>query len=90
MSDRIYYSKEAERLARQRRTTIALLAAAVGIGAGAVMALMFAPHHAAERRAMLKDALQDTYKHGRKSAQKSLKDLEIRDTMEDLLHRVHA
>ena len=43
MNDRIYYSKEAEELAAQQRTILALVVMLLGLGLGAVVALLFAP-----------------------------------------------
>ena len=43
MSDRMYYSKEAEQRAHAERTFLALLFTGLGLSIGAALALLFAP-----------------------------------------------
>jgi gas vesicle protein len=49
-NERIYYSREAEQIAQQQRTILALGVMVVGLGIGAVLALMFAPRRGDEFR----------------------------------------
>lgn len=53
MSERTYYSREAEMRARRDRMMLALIATALGVGLGTVIALILAPQAGEETRNQL-------------------------------------
>jgi hypothetical protein len=50
MSDRVYYSREAEQRAQRDNLLLALLVLAFGLGIGVVIALLMAPRSGDEMR----------------------------------------
>jgi hypothetical protein len=52
MSDRIYYSREAEERAQRQRMVAVLVFMALGLGIGAVIAMMFTPEGQKARKQM--------------------------------------
>lgn len=92
MSSRIYYSKEAERIAKREQTLSIAVFLALGLGIGAVLALMFAPRKGQETREAIADALEDGYRRGIEATQEALQDLEpevpdLRKRIERLIHK---
>jgi gas vesicle protein len=79
MSDRIYYSKETERVVKRQRIVNALTFTGLGIGLGALFALLFAPDEGEKTREMITDALEEGYRRGREATADALDqfDLEI-------------
>ncbi len=55
MSDRVYYSREAEQRAQRDTLLLALMVLAFGLGIGAVLALLLAPRSGDEMRRALAD-----------------------------------
>lgn len=55
MSDRIYYSRDAEARAQRDNLLLALMVLAFGLGIGAVMALLLAPRSGDEMRRAIAD-----------------------------------
>lgn len=70
MTDRIYYSYEAEQQARRERLSIAVFAAAVGVGIGTLLAILFAPQKGTETREQVADRMKDSLEAGRDATQK--------------------
>lgn len=50
MNERVYYSREAEQRAQRDRMLVALVATALGVGLGTVIALILAPQPGEETR----------------------------------------
>ena len=59
MTDRIYYSREAERRANQEKVMAIALFLMLGLGIGAILAVLFAPKSGDAIRADLSDSLED-------------------------------
>ena len=93
MNDRIYYSKEAEDLAAQQRTILALVVMLLGLGLGAVVALLFAPRKGDDVRKDIAKNAETLYDSSRESTAKAFKDLQkdfdkLRGDVEDRLKHV--
>jgi gas vesicle protein len=73
MTDRIYYSREAEQRAQRDRLTLAVIVAGFGIGIGAVLALLLAPRPGDETRRHLGETLEQAAAHGRDVASQVIK-----------------
>lgn len=76
MPERIYYSQEAERMAKQQRLVSMLLFMAIGLGVGALIAILFAPDEGEKTRKLIAEAVEDGFKRGTESVTDALKDLE--------------
>ncbi len=76
MNDRIYYSREAEQLAAQQRTILALVVMLLGLGLGAVVALLFAPRKGEDIRSDIAKEAGTLYENGRETTNKTLKELQ--------------
>jgi gas vesicle protein len=61
MNDRIYYSREAEMRANRDKAMAVMLFMALGLGIGAVLALLFAPKSGDKTREELGGALEDRF-----------------------------
>lgn len=90
MSERIYYSQEAEQRARQERNSMALLVLCLGLGIGAAMALLFAPRNGDETRKVLEKQVEQVYGGGREAANSAVDSLRseftrLRSDVEDRL-----
>lgn len=57
MSERKYYSKQAQNQVEREKLLLALIATMCGVGIGAIIALIFAPQDGEETRNQLGDAL---------------------------------
>ncbi|MBI1280513.1 MAG: hypothetical protein GC179_20490 [Anaerolineaceae bacterium] len=93
MNDRIYYSREAEQAAAQQRTVLALMVMLLGLGLGALVALLFAPRKGDEVRKEIANQAENIYENGRESTGKALKELQkdfdkLRSDVEDRLKHV--
>jgi len=93
MNDRIYYSKEAEDLAAQQRTILALVVMLLGLGLGAVVALLFAPRKGDDVRRDIAKNAEHLYDNSRESTAKTLKELQkdfdkLRGDVEERLKHV--
>ena len=60
MSNRIYYSQEAEQRAHQQRAMMIGIFLLVGLGVGAILALLFAPKSGESIRAEIGKGLEET------------------------------
>jgi gas vesicle protein len=92
MSDRIYYSREAEIQARREQITMITLFLALGLGIGALLALLFAPGSGEQTRQGLTSTLEDRFDTSREATRKTIHRLEkefneLRDRVEDRLGR---
>jgi len=76
MNDRIYYSREAEMKAQQERLTFALILMALGLGLGAVIALIFAPQSGKITRKVLSEQAEQAYDNSREATSKALDNLQ--------------
>jgi len=93
MNDRVYYSREAEQLAAQQRTMLALVVMLLGLGLGAVVALLFAPRKGDEVRKEIVNHAENLYDNGRETTGKAFKELQkdfdkLRGDVEDRLKNV--
>jgi gas vesicle protein len=93
MNDRIYYSREAEQIAAQQRTVLALIVMLLGLGLGAVVALLFAPRKGDEVRKEIANQAENIYENSRESTGKAFKELQkdfdkLRGDVEDRLKNV--
>ncbi len=74
--DRIYYSKEAANLARRQQVVGNLAFLMLGLGAGATLALLFAPETGGRTRELVTHALEEGFDRGREAAEEALHHLE--------------
>jgi len=93
MNDRIYYSREAEQMAAQQRTVLALIVMLLGLGLGAVVALLFAPRKGDEVRKEIANQAENFYESRRENTNKAFKELQkdfdkLRGDVEDRLKHV--
>jgi gas vesicle protein len=93
MSDRIYYSKEAEERALRERTVVALIVLGLGLGFGAALALLFAPRSGEEVRNELARQANYAAESGRDSTNKAVETLQrdlknLRDDFEDRIKKL--
>lgn len=76
MNTRIYYSKDAERLAKQWQLLRGLSFISLGLAVGTAVALLFAPNKGEETRQLITDAVEQGYQRGREATEEALKQLE--------------
>lgn len=76
MNERIYYSREAEERARRQQTVIVILFMALGLGIGAILALLFAPSSGEEVRRGIVNSVEGSLDTGREATGKTLSRLE--------------
>jgi gas vesicle protein len=93
MSDRIYYSKEAEERALRERTVVALIVLGLGLGFGAALALLFAPRSGEEIRHDISRQANYAAESGRESTNRAIETLQrdlkhLRDDIEDRLKKL--
>ncbi len=81
MNNRIYYSREAEEQANQERVRAIAVFMILGLGVGAVLALLFAPKTGEEVRQNISKSLEDRFN----GVEKELENLSKR--VEDRLSR---
>ena len=65
MNERTYYSREAEERAQQQRTAMAAVVMVLGLGLGAILALLFAPRSGENTRKVLGKTVEHAYDNGR-------------------------
>lgn len=76
MNDRVYYSRDAELRAQRERASAVIIFMALGLGIGAVLALMFAPKRGEEVRSELAHGLNESLDSGREATNKAINRLE--------------
>lgn len=74
MPSRIYYSEEAEQLARKQQVLQITLFMLIGLSIGTVIALLFAPQKGKDTRKDISRELGDTFGSGRDSTGDMVKD----------------
>ena len=89
-TDRIYYSREAEMQAIRDKTIMGIVLMAVGLGIGAMLALLFAPAPGNETRHELAHTFEAGVKDGRHTVEPWIKRLEhdIADLRERFQERI--
>jgi hypothetical protein len=75
MSDRIYYSREAEERAQRQRMVAVLVFMALGLGIGTIIAMMFTPEGQKARKKVSK-AVEQSLDTGREKVSDVMSDLE--------------
>jgi gas vesicle protein len=75
-NDRIYYSRTAEMQAMQAMTRLILLYLTLGLGIGAILALLFAPTSGKKVRDELGKTIEDGLHTGREAVEPVVKRLE--------------
>jgi hypothetical protein len=75
MSDRIYYSREAEERAQRQRMVFVLVFMALGLGIGAAVAYMFSPQGQNTRK-LAGDAVESGLDTGKKKVSRTMHELE--------------
>jgi gas vesicle protein len=90
---RIYYSQEAERIAKRQRLLTIVLFMALGLGLGAAIALLFAPDEGEKTRRLIAEAAQDGFRRGREATADALRQLEpefpdLRKRVDELISSV--
>lgn len=93
MTDRTYYSREAEERAKRQRALTAGLFLLVGAGIGAILALLYAPNEGEEVRGEITDRVGSQMDNGREAAQHAVKQMEakyndLRKYVEDALSNI--
>jgi hypothetical protein len=88
MSNRIYYSQEAEDQAMRKITLLTVLWLMLGLGVGAVMALLYAPRAGKKTRRSLTKNIEEGLSSGQDAFDPVVKRLEkemgeLRDSVED-------
>ena len=87
-SDRTYYSHDAKMRTMRRLTVLSALILLIGLGAGAVLALLFAPSSGKQTRHDLAVSIEDGVQAGRDAVEPLVKQLEdqfsdLRETVEE-------
>ena len=85
-NDRVYYSHEAETHARRVMAAFTMLALMLGMGIGAMLALLFAPSSGKQVRQDLAQSLGDDLENGRDAVDPMMKRLE--DKFAELVKKV--
>ena len=75
-NDRIYYSHDSEKHAMRAMIRLTLLFLVIGVGIGAVLALLFAPTSGKKTRAELAKTVEDGWQTGRDAVEPMVKHLE--------------
>ncbi|MBN1427139.1 MAG: YtxH domain-containing protein [Anaerolineae bacterium] len=93
MLDRIYYSKEAESLAKRQHMMGNLAFLMLGLGIGATFALLFAPKSGERVRELVAEALEEGFSRGREATEEALQHLAqeypgLHEKVEDGLQRL--
>lgn len=88
MSERIYYSQEAEEKAMRKITVMTVMWLMLGLGVGAVMALLYAPKSGKKTRRELAKNFEDGFGSSQDAFEPMIKRLEkemgeLRESVED-------
>ena len=89
---RMYYSREAEMQALRERFVLAIVVAALGLGMGAVLALLFAPQSGDKTRHQIQEEVERVTSQGREAAKQASRDLgdkvqKLRENVEERVAR---
>lgn len=88
MTDRVYYSSEAEQQARREQVVMALLVAGLSVSIGAVIALLFAPQSGAKTRHRVTEQIDQVAANVQKNTDQVVK--KVRDDLEQRLQNVRS
>lgn len=72
MSERTYYSEEAEQREQRKKTALTMFASMVGAGFGAVAGILFAPRRGEETRQKIAERVGQTVEQGREEISHNL------------------
>lgn len=75
MSERTYYSREAEQQAQREKLGLVILASLLGFGFGSIIAFLFAPQAGDKTRHQLEEQVGHVVADGRKTANRVASDL---------------
>jgi gas vesicle protein len=75
-NERIYYSRDAEMHEMRNRTVFTLLFMTIGLGLGAVLALLFAPASGKDTREDIVENVEGGFQAGRENLEPTMKKLE--------------
>jgi gas vesicle protein len=76
MNQRIYYSQEAEQRANREKTIAIVLFLALGVGIGALLALLFAPRSGGQIRQEIASTFEEGFDTGRDATTTAVQRLE--------------
>ena len=76
MTNRIYYSEEAEEKMKRQRLVDALMFTGLGIGIGSAVALLLAPNKGEATRELISNTLEEGFQRGRATTDEALSQLE--------------
>jgi hypothetical protein len=88
MTDRVYYSSEAEQQARRERLVMAMLVAGLSLSVGAVIALLFAPQSGEKTRHQIGEQVDQVATNVQKNTDQVVK--KVRDDLEQRLQNVRS
>jgi gas vesicle protein len=93
-NSRIYYSRDAEMQALRRMTMLTVLWLALGLGVGAIMALLFAPSAGKNVRKQLGKNLEEGWSSSQDALDPVVKRLEkemgeLRQSVEERIAKLH-
>jgi gas vesicle protein len=75
-NDRVYYSRDAETQAKREMAALTMLALTLGIGIGALLALLFTPSSGKKVRHDLAQSMGEDWENGRDAVDPMVKRLE--------------
>ncbi len=76
MTDRIYYSRDAEMRVNRDRFFASLFVLGIGLGIGTVLAMLFAPRPGDETRKLLSNSASEALDTGREATSKAVEGLQ--------------
>ncbi len=76
MSNRIYYSREAEEVANRQRFFVAFVSFTLGMALGTLIMLLFAPKEGEQTRKRISEALEEGFERGRTAAEDAIQNVE--------------
>jgi gas vesicle protein len=85
-NDRVYYSHDAETQAKREMVALTMLALTLGMGIGALLALLFAPSSGKKARHDLAQSMGEDWENGRDAVDPMVKRLE--EKFDDLLKNI--
>lgn len=93
MTNRIYYSEEAEKTMKRQRLVDALMFTSLGIGIGSSVALLLAPNDGETTREIIANALEEGFQRGHETTDEALSQLEqevpnLRERVTELVGRI--